>query len=61
VLQRRGLTVAAVVVNETAASTVPLADTVLTLSRFAGPIVQLRRHPAGVIDQTALGKVAALL
>jgi dethiobiotin synthetase len=60
VLQRRALAIRALVVSETAGSTVPLADTVATVAGFAPslPIVGLRRLPAqsesGVIDRISL-------
>jgi dethiobiotin synthetase len=60
-LQQRGLAVSGVVVNETAGSTVPLADTVETLSRFAGPVVALPRLPADIPDHPAFAKLASLL
>ncbi len=48
---RRGLGVAALVVNESAGSTVPLADTVTTLARFATgvPISTVRRVLTGEV------------
>jgi dethiobiotin synthetase len=45
-LIRRGLVIKAMVVNETSGSTVPLTDTVETLSRFANPVIALPRLPA---------------
>jgi dethiobiotin synthetase len=60
-LKRRGLAVTALVVDETPGSTVPLPDTVETLSRFAGPIVALPRLPAGVADHPAFDKITTLL
>ena len=59
VLKRRDLAVTALVVNETPGSTVPLADTVTTLSRFAGPIVTLPRLPAGADGHPAFAQIAA--
>lgn len=60
VLWRRGLTIAALVVNESANSTVPLDDTVATLARFVGslPIVTLRRNAA---NGDAFARLSALL
>src|SRR5690606_37868088 len=55
VLRRRSVAIAALVVNETAGATVPLADTVATLRRFSAsiPVTALprlggteTRHPA---------------
>ena len=53
----------ALVVNETPGSTVPLADTVATLSRFAGatPVIAMPRQPAAGAELRALGELAALL
>jgi dethiobiotin synthetase len=60
-LRRRGLVIKALVVNETQSSSVPMADTVATLKRFAEstPIVALPRSPIAA-DQTFAG-IAALL
>jgi dethiobiotin synthetase len=62
-IARRGLAVKALVVNETANSTVPLADTVETLSRFAAsiPIVALPRLAGADADHPAFARLAALL
>lgn len=60
-LKRRGLTVTALVINETPGSPVPLADTLLTLSRFAAPIMLLPRMPAGHTQHPAFGEIAAHL
>jgi len=60
-LKHRGLTVTALVLNETAGSTVPLADTLLTLSRFAAPIMVLPRLPAGRVQHPAFDEIAAQL
>ena len=48
-------------VNETAGSTVPMADTVTTLKRFADstPVVALRRSPTEA--NQAFAEIAALL
>jgi dethiobiotin synthetase len=60
-LRRRDLVIKALVVNETPASTVPMADTVATLKRFAGstPVVVLPRSPTAA-DAT-IAEIAALL
>jgi dethiobiotin synthetase len=62
VLKRRALAIKALVVNETPGSTVPLADTVATLSRFAAPIavVPLPRLPSEA-KHPAFGAIASLL
>jgi hypothetical protein len=61
VLGARGLLVRALVVSETQDSTVPLPDTIDTLSRFAAvPIVALPRLPAGTADHPAFAQIAAL-
>jgi dethiobiotin synthetase len=62
-IARRELVLKAIVVNETPDSTVPLADTVATLSRFAGatPVIAIPRQPDGVAEHQALGELAALL
>ena len=46
-LRRRHLVIKALVVNETPGSTVPMADTVTTLKRFAGstPVVAIAALP----------------
>jgi dethiobiotin synthetase len=46
-LFRRDLSVLAVIVNETPGSTVPLAETVAAIARFAEPVIGLPRQPAG--------------
>jgi dethiobiotin synthetase len=62
VLTRRGLTVTAVVVSESAGSTVDLEETVATIRRFAAPnIVGLPRHSAGAPDQPIFARLATLL
>jgi dethiobiotin synthetase len=60
-LRRRHLVIKALVVNETPGSTVPMADTVATLRRFAGsiPIVALPRSSTAT-DPT-FAEIAALL
>jgi len=62
-IARRKLILKAIVVNETPDSTVPLADTVATLSRFAGatPVIAIPRLPAAGTEHRALGELAALL
>jgi dethiobiotin synthetase len=63
VLARRALAIKALVVNETAESTVPLDDSVDTLSRFAGaiPVVAMPRLRNPNAGHAAFGKLAALL
>ncbi len=65
-LFRRGLPVLAIVVSETAGSTVPLDDTVAAIARFAEPVIGLpRREPnqpvqvGGTANKTvdALGRI----
>jgi dethiobiotin synthetase len=58
-LKRRGIAVTALVVNETQGSTVPLADTVDSLSRFVAPVVALPHLPEG--DHPAFKEIAALI
>jgi dethiobiotin synthetase len=60
-LRRRNLVIKALVVNETPGTTVPMADTVETLQRFAAaiPVVALPRLPGG--GDRAFAKLAALL
>jgi dethiobiotin synthetase len=60
-LRRRELLIKVLVVNETPGSTVPMADTLTTLKRFAGstPIVALRRSPTA--SDPAFTEIAALL
>jgi dethiobiotin synthetase len=45
-LFRRGMQVLAIVVSESPGSTVPLADTVAAIARFAEPVIALPRQPA---------------
>jgi dethiobiotin synthetase len=63
VIARRELILKAIVVNETPVSTVPLAYTAATLSRFAGatPVIAIPRLPAAGTELRALGELAALL
>jgi dethiobiotin synthetase len=60
-LRRRNLAIKALVVNETPNATVPMADTLSTLNRFAGliPTIALSRSPAD--SAQAFAKIAALL
>jgi dethiobiotin synthetase len=60
---RRQVAIKAVVVNETPASTVPLADTASNLARFSGavPVVTLPRLAAAETAHPALGELARLL
>ena len=60
-LRRRHLVIKALVVNETAGSTVPMADTVTTLKRFAEStsVVALRRSSTAA--DPAFAEIAALL
>jgi dethiobiotin synthetase len=62
-LRRRDLVVKALVVNETPGATVPIRETVATLTRFAAPIpiVTLPRLPAGTTQHAAFAEIAALL
>ena len=62
VLARRGLTVAAVVVSETAGSAVRLDETVESIAALAdAPVIALPRLPAGKVDHPAFAQVAATL
>ena len=63
VLLRRGLDIKAMIVNETADSTVPLADAMRTLARFAAPIpiVAISRLPDAAPRHPSFGEIAALL
>jgi len=61
-VSRRGLDVKAIVINETPGSTVPLDETVQTLSRFANAtLIALPRLPASHSDHQAFAKIAATL
>jgi dethiobiotin synthetase len=59
----RSIAIRTVVVNETPGSTVPLADTVATLTRFAAPIpvVALPRLPATNTAHPAFAQIAGML
>jgi len=63
VLRHRKLRVAALAVNETAGSTVPLAETMDTLARFTGGIPQaaIPRMPPDAADSHAFATLAELL
>jgi dethiobiotin synthetase len=63
VLVRHGLRLAALVVNETAGSTVDLLETVETLARFTGRrrIVTLPRSAAAKPDHPVFAQIAAFL
>jgi dethiobiotin synthetase len=63
VLRSRDLAIQALVVNETPGSTVPLADTIATVARFAGntPMVALPHRPSAAGAAAAFGPLAALL
>jgi dethiobiotin synthetase len=61
-LEARGITIAGVVVDESEASTVPLADTVATLKRFL-PGTKLAMVPRGADAEAvlkALGPVVSV-
>jgi dethiobiotin synthetase len=60
-LRHRSIAVKILAVNESAGTTVPIADTVATLKRFIGriPIVTLRRPPAS--NDQAFADIVALL
>jgi dethiobiotin synthetase len=61
-LQRNRVALKAILVNETQASTVPLAETTATLSRFSGnlPVLTLPRLPAADADHAAFGELASV-
>jgi dethiobiotin synthetase len=63
VLARRQLAVTAIVVSEGERDTVPLDDTVASITRFAGaaPVVGLPRLPGGLTEHPAFAQLAALL
>jgi dethiobiotin synthetase len=60
VLRRYHLAIKALVVNETPGSTVPMADTVATLKRFAAPIPIMALPRAPTAADPKLAKLAAL-
>jgi len=63
VLRRHNLTIAALVVSETADSHVPLADTVAAIARFANPIkvIGLPRMADPTLSHPAIGDLATTL
>ena len=63
VLTKRDLRIACIVVSEKDNDTVPLADTVESIGRFAAGIevVGLPRLPAGLTQHPAFARIAALL
>jgi dethiobiotin synthetase len=58
-LFRRDLSVLAVIVSETPGATVPLAETVAAIGRFAEPVIGLPRQPLGPGDKPSSGTIAA--
>ncbi len=62
-LRRRDIAIKALVVNETPDSTVPIADTMDTLNRFADqvPVLGLPRLPSVVAEHLTFVDLAALL
>jgi len=63
-VDRRNLSVKALVVNETPGATVALEDTAETLSRFVAPIPVVtlpRLPPMGTMDRSAIERLAARL
>ncbi len=63
VLRQRQLTIAAIVVSESERNPVELADTVVSIERFAkdAVVVGLPRLPAGISEHPAFARIAALL
>ena len=63
VLHRRGLSITALVVNESEGSAVPLDETAETIARFVAPVpvVTLPRMAPDAIDHTAFDRIAALI
>jgi dethiobiotin synthetase len=63
VLKRRDLAIKALIVNESPGSSVPIADTIGTLSHFAAPIpiVAMPRLPDRKAEHPAFTELAALL
>ncbi|MBI4275069.1 MAG: dethiobiotin synthase [Rhizobiales bacterium] len=63
VLTRRGLSVAAVAISESPASSVTLDDTAATVARFSNPIsvIAIPRLPKGEFAHPVFGRLAALL
>lgn len=62
-VRRRDIVVKALVVNETPGATVPIADTMATLKRFAGsiPVLPLPRLKSSAAQHLTLTDIAALL
>jgi dethiobiotin synthetase len=62
-MRRRGITLRAIVVNESPGSPVPLSDTVETLSRFAAgsAIIPLPRLPTASTDHPAFAEIFAAI
>jgi dethiobiotin synthetase len=58
-LFRRDLSVLATIVSETPGSTVPLAETVAAIGRFAEPVIGLPRQPPGPGAKPSSGTLAA--
>lgn len=56
---RRDLSVLATIVSETPGSTVPLADTVAALARFAEPVIGLPRQQVGPGEKPTSSTIAA--
>ena len=63
VLERRELTIAAVVVSESAGSPVPLDDTVASIARFVpqAPVLGLPRLAPGTREHAVLGRLADIM
>jgi dethiobiotin synthetase len=63
VLQRRELTIAAIVISESVESPVPLDETVATIARFVPPVpvLGLPRLPAGTNTHAVFGQLAELV
>jgi dethiobiotin synthetase len=63
VLTRQGLTLKAIVVSEGERDTVPLEDTVTSITRFAGrtPVIALPRLPGEIVEHPAFGQLTAFL
>ena len=58
-LFRRDLSVVATIVSETPGSTVPLAETVAAIARFAEPVIGLPRQPVSPGEKSGTGTIAA--
>jgi dethiobiotin synthetase len=63
VLARRNLNIAAVAVSESQSSAASLAETIATISRFAGAldVIGIPRLPAGSFDHPAFAQFATLI